>query len=151
MRYIGFLIHKLTEKDYLFIKKWPKYFTMEIDQKKILFVHGSPKDFTNGYIYPDTEINDFGNLPYDVIFMGHSHYAFKRDIKNKMYVNVGSCGLPRDSGDIASCALYDSVKNECIIYKVKLPTEKIINEFKDKVHDSVIGYFKKSKHISREY
>jgi predicted phosphodiesterase len=83
--------------------------------KKLLLVHGSPWDPLQGYVYPDSDLSLFSNLPYDYIFMGHTHHPFINSEPNICIVNTGSCGLPRDIGNLACFAVYD-----CTLDSVKL-------------------------------
>ncbi len=83
--------------------------------KRLLLVHGSPWDPLQGYVYPDTDLRDFGSLSYDYIFMGHTHRPFIRREAETCIVNTGSCGLPRDIGNLASFAVYD-----CAVDRVEL-------------------------------
>ncbi len=103
------------------------------DEGKYLFVHGSPRDPTNEYVFPEDVFDQrkmeicFGKVQ-NYCFMGHTHlpgvfttqcefispdecdysYAFGRE---KVLVNVGSVGQPRDD-DNRSCyaILYTSAK-----------------------------------------
>lgn len=83
--------------------------------KRLLLVHGSPWDPLQGYIYPDADFTDFRSLPFDYIFMGHTHRPFIRRESEVCIVNIGSCGLPRDIGHQASFAIYD-----CTLDRVEL-------------------------------
>jgi predicted phosphodiesterase len=91
------------------------------------FVHGSPRDFTNEYVFPEDAYNQrkmdalFGKVP-QYCFQGHTHLpgvfvadsnyefispeheaVFTYPLGNqKLMVNVGSVGQPRDE-DPRSC------------------------------------------------
>ena len=45
-----------------------------------LFVHGSPTDPLTGYIYPDSDLSEFSEIDADVVFMGHTHHPFVRQV-----------------------------------------------------------------------
>jgi putative phosphoesterase len=107
-----------------------------ICNKKVLFVHGSPNNLLNGYIYPDTELTQFGQ-EYDVIFMGHSHHSFIKKSGRTIFVNVGSVGLPRDCGSHQSFCIFDTEKKEIKIIKNKLKTEKILAKYGPSIDGAV--------------
>lgn len=98
----------LSQKNVDFLESWPLQRTFSINGVKILLVHGSPWDTYQGYVYPDSNINFFADLPYDIVFLGHTHRPFIRTVGNVKVVNVGSCGLPRDQGNLLSCAIYNT-------------------------------------------
>jgi len=116
----------MSEKNLSMIRKWVPFIEKKMFNKKLLFVHGSPWDPLNGYVYPDYQMEMFKNLNYDVIFMGHTHRPFLSRVDNKLIVNVGSCGLPRDQGNLLSFAIYDVAKNECEIYRIQINTEDLL-------------------------
>ena len=92
----------------------------------MLFVHGSPRDPLNGYVYPDTEMDSFEKLPYDAIFMGHTHRSFIKKAGEKIIANVGSCGLPRDVDNKLTVVLYDTTKNEAFIKGFEMNVAEVI-------------------------
>ena len=108
-----------------------------VGDKTLLFVHGSPWEPYEEYVYPDARFEPFNNVNADVVFMGHTHWPFVKKVKDKIIVNVGSCGLPRDIGRYASCAVYDSEKNDCQIFRVAFDSESIISKYQGRIHESV--------------
>jgi len=123
------------------ISKLLPYKQLEIEEKLILFVHGSPWNPLNGYVYPDTDLKRFFGLPFDIIFMGHTHMPFIHQSKGVTVVNVGSCGLPRDQGTLASCVLCDLESGQCEIVRIPLNIEAIQRKYENKIHPSVMDCF----------
>jgi len=82
-------------------------------------------------------------------FEGHTHHpsirkAFPWSIANTRSVsrvNVGSCGLPRDQGDLAACALLDLSKGQCEILRVPLDLDFILHRYGDSIHPDVRAVF----------
>jgi predicted phosphodiesterase len=99
------------------LQSWGNHLVLNTQDLSILFVHGSPNDFLNGYVYPDTDLDEFECQPYKYVFMGHTHRPFIKQSNNVCYVNVGSCGLPRDHGLYGSAAVMDLVSQECQIIR----------------------------------
>ena len=97
---------RMTKSQIDFVQSWPTSYRSECSAGKSLFVHGSPSDHLFGYMYPDTDLNDF-RVTEEFVFMGHTHRPFVRQSGGTTYVNVGSCGLPRDQGCFGSAAMFD--------------------------------------------
>ena len=114
----------------------------------LLFVHGSPRDPTNEYIFPEDVYNQrkmqtlFGRIT-GACFQGHTHipgvftanfdffapeecdYEY-RLTGEKVMVNVGSVGQPRD-GDSRAC--YVILNDEMVIFRrVEYPVEQTIEK-----------------------
>jgi putative phosphoesterase len=119
------------------IVSWPASRELAIGGRSLRLVHGSPADALNGYVYPDTDLTPFHNLPYDVVVMGHTHRPFVRQSGGKLFVNAGSVGLPRDRGDLAAFAVYDSDSHRAEIVRVPLNVDVILAAYGDRIHDSV--------------
>jgi len=64
----------------------------------LMCCHGSPTNKMNGYVYPDTDLNGVNGLEQNNVFLGHTHYPMMRFIGDKMIVNPGSLGQPRQGG-----------------------------------------------------
>jgi predicted phosphodiesterase len=92
-----------------YIKTRPDHLTLFPGDKQILLVHGSPSDYLSGYVYPDTDLEFFirGLNSINTVFMGHTHRPFIRRHRDVTFVNVGSCAMPRDSGEFGSACLFD--------------------------------------------
>jgi predicted phosphodiesterase len=112
---------------------------------KLLFVHGSPKDPTCGYVYPDSDLSVF-DTDADFVFMGNSHYPFIRKHQGVTYINVGSCGLPRDDGRYGSIALFDTDTGvaRIIRFDIRGSSAKTLAEVPD-VHGTVTALFDRKK------
>jgi predicted phosphodiesterase len=131
----------LSAEQASFVATWPRYLERDFPCGRALFVHGSPKDHQNGYVYPDTELADF-DVPYEFIFMGHTHRAFVREHNNRRFINVGSCGLPRDDGRYASAVLFDPANGNTRLIRLDLSFFDAANYLVDKdVHASVAELF----------
>lgn len=99
------------------ISAWPRRRTIETPRGKLLLIHGSPSDETYGYVYPDSELASFDVPTGTAVFMGNTHRPFVRESRGALFVNVGSCGLPRDVGKLGSACLYDAASGEAEIIR----------------------------------
>lgn len=145
---------QLSDDDLAFAASWPD--TLEIDYPagKTLYVHGSPTDNLNGYIYPDSDLSKIcENSPYRFIFCGHTHRPFISTHGKTTVINVGSCGLPRDVGKLGSAALFDQETGNVRILRFDIDLA-VRNILKNGVtlDESVIQLFdRKSQHFVGEY
>jgi predicted phosphodiesterase len=124
------------------MKCWLPYHIDSFDGIKALFVHGSPWNPLQGYIYPDSPERYYSNPQYDFIFFAHSHRPFVAANKHTVMVNAGSCGLPRDIGNSPSFVIFDTLTKEVKIIRLKLPVQNLLTDLESKdVHSDVLNCF----------
>lgn len=129
----------------------------------VLFVHGSPRGPTNEYVFPEDTQNIkkmeklFSLIPH-LCFQGHTHVpgVFTTDLRfvrpvdtgagygvgdqsQRLMINVGSVGQPRD-GDPRSCyAVYDEERVE--FRRVEYDIEKTVKAIEAEPElDDFLGY-----------
>lgn len=97
---------RLSQYEKGILRTWPT--SRLLYGGKLLAVHGSPSNPVNGYVYPDSNLDEHV-VPAGVQFvvMGHTHRADVRRHGPVLYVNPGSCGLPRDIRSSGSVAILD--------------------------------------------
>jgi putative phosphoesterase len=125
------------------IKSWPSVIQCEFEGTRVMFCHGSPLDHTEGYVYEDTDLSVF-TPEVDLVFMGNTHRPFIRKSNDVTYVNVGSCGLPRDDGTLGSVAVFDIERGDIDIlrFTIENETSKVLSGVPF-VHESVIETIKR--------
>lgn len=102
------------------LKRLPRDFSMTFDGLNIAFFHGSPWSPLEEYVYPDcTSLSRFSQVPYDYVFLGHTHYQMIKSLGSTTIVNPGSCGLPRD-GDYRSGAAIFHIGSDIRIELLRL-------------------------------
>lgn len=140
--------NRLSDEDMEFISS----FREMVSSKKMTYVHGSPRNPTSEYIMPTDPVysqdkmeNIFSLLEH-ACFVGHTHFAglflkssmsFYKAVglgnsaslvpKEKLIVNVGSVGQPRD-GDPSACYVVVDNKNikwRRVPYDFKATMQKI--------------------------
>lgn len=111
---------RLNDADFEFLSSLPEQREVEIDGTRCLFLHGSPSEPVFGYVYPDTDLAPFTSGSWDVVFMGNTHRPFVRKFGGKTFVNVGSCGLPRDNSDKGCACLFDTESGEVRFFHFSL-------------------------------
>ncbi|MFA4985680.1 MAG: metallophosphoesterase family protein [Candidatus Brocadiia bacterium] len=116
-------------KDIDFVNHIKRNFIDHKMEDGILYCHGSPRDFTREYVFPDTGLDPekvrevFDPLEW-VAFVGHTHHPgvltpegdfyypeeldfYFRLGRKKCILNVGSVGQPRDGDPRACYATFD--------------------------------------------
>jgi putative phosphoesterase len=128
---------QITDELLSFIHIWPRHIELEHPAGSALFIHGSPNDYTNEYVYPDTDLEKF-SVNQSFVFMGHTHRPFIKRIGATTYVNVGSCGLPRDHGAYGSAVLFDEKLGEIqlVRFDIRSSTHNWLQNF-EYVHESI--------------
>lgn len=107
-----------------FLESWPQSVEEHYLAGKVSYIHGSPNDLLNGYVYPDSSLEQF-EPDCDFVFMGHTHRPFIRHEAGTTYVNVGSCGLPRDDGRYVSAAIFDENSGDVEIIRLGVPERPV--------------------------
>lgn len=137
----------LTSRQLEMISSWPALRREVIDGLKLLMVHGSPVDPTYGYVYPDTDLADFAPGA-DWVFMGNTHHPFIREHAGTCYINIGSCGMPRDDGRYGSVALLDTKTRSARILRFDISVEcrQVLEQF-PMVHPSVRDVYERRRPV----
>lgn len=91
------------------LKTWPARLDLPLPGGMLRLVHGSPAEPTFGYVQPDTPLVPFGARAGDIWVCANTHRPFRREAGGAIFVNTGSCGLPRDDGRYGCVCLLDTV------------------------------------------
>lgn len=134
-RNVKFMYNELTRENLEFIKKLPHCLTVEYDDVKILFAHGSPKSVEEQLHREKRDLLDFytKNLKEDALIFGHTHEKmWYETINNKLVVNTGCCGVtPFYIGEAEYVILeinngkIENVELKLIDYDINIVKEKI--------------------------
>tara|TARA_B110000046_G_scaffold112510_1_gene119669 strand:+ start:705 stop:1415 length:711 start_codon:yes stop_codon:yes gene_type:complete len=130
----------ISESNVDFIKNMPVSITLDVDGLELLFVHGSYNDSTFGYLYKDKiDEQQVSEQNFSICFCGHTHHSYVKQFDEKIIVNVGSIGLPRDIGNQGSFVVYDTNQKTINLERFKINVSKIKTKYLGKVHYSVIS------------
>lgn len=130
---LNLVADEISNSQLQFIKGWKTEMQFTLNNKQFYLTHGSPQDKLNGYIYPDSDLNILCDNEYDVIITGHTHRPVIKNCAEKMFINVGSVGLPRDVGNLSSFLMYDSSTDVFEICRISFDESTIWNN----IHSSV--------------
>jgi hypothetical protein len=61
--------------------------------------------------------------------MANTHYPLIARRGKTLILNPGSCGLPRDDGDQAACAVYDTAAHTARIFRVAMDPRAVLERF----------------------
>lgn len=127
----------LSQDHLKWISSWPEKRVLNVGDQDIVLYHGSPTDNIFGYVYPDSDLNEFKAQEASIIVTANTHRPFIKEHQGKTYVNIGSMGLPRDHGGYGSFATLDTNNHEFNLYRFKLNTQEILDQYGSFIHDSV--------------
>lgn len=103
-------IKTLTNSQIDWLRYLPKEKDIVVDGLQVKLCHGAPEN-PDKYLYPTTEKTTLKNNcieGYDFIFIGHSHYPFNYTHNGCHLINVGSAGMSKDIGSLASWGILDT-------------------------------------------
>lgn len=141
---IGEARKRIEPRWHAWIETWPVELPIVVDGVRLLLVHGSPADPLGGYVYPDSSLDSFHALPYDVVLMGQTHRPFTARAGDVSVVNVGSSGMPRDAGHLASCAVYDTATRTAEILRVPFDADAVAAKVEGQVDPSVSAMLRRT-------
>jgi predicted phosphodiesterase len=96
--------------------------------------HGSPWDKMDGYVYPDSTLDNFLDFSPSIFLLGHTHYPMAKEIGGKLVINPGSLGQPRNGG-WPTYAVLDSSTKKVEFREVIYNKSELINRI-DEIGDS---------------
>lgn len=139
---------QLPEAALVDIASWKPIKEVAIAGRQLLLVHGSPWNPLEEYVYQDSDFVRFSELEFDAVFMGHTHRPFiERSSIGMLIVNVGSCGLPRDRGNMAACAIYDASIHSCEIFRLEFNANYFKAVYSELLHTSVTNCLNKYENL----
>ncbi len=113
-----------------YMKNLPLSISFSSHSRKIAIFHATPSK-NNMYWYeerPDKFFLDMAKkTDADILIYGHTHKPYRKDLNNKIFINVGSVGKPKD-GDTRTCVTIidissDNVKTDFV--RIPYDLEKV--------------------------
>ena len=133
-------VHELREENRIFLENLPSTITLNIANKNLLFVHGSPNKI-NEYLFKDGDntLNIMNSISSDVLICAHTHIPGIKEFANKVYVNCGSIGKSKIGRPNITYCILNINKQE----GMKVQIKEIPYEFNKIVKDMTILDFPK--------
>jgi len=120
---ISWTMENTGEASNKFMLSLPDKMVKEIDGRKVIFVHGSPRKL-NEYLYedvPDTDIIPMlQEADAGVLVCGHTHLPYHRVIDGRHVINAGSVGRPKHGDPQAVYALIE-IRSDIRVNFIKIP------------------------------
>ncbi|WP_461207313.1 metallophosphoesterase family protein [Clostridium sp. DL1XJH146] len=123
-------VNEVSENNKKILKTLPEKHTIDINGKTVKFVHGSTRK-VNEYLLEDSQSANevMEENDWDVLFCGHTHIPYIKKVKEKILVNVGSVGRPKNGTQNIYYAIMDTNNNDEInveIVEIKHSNAKLI-------------------------
>lgn len=137
----------LSDADLAEIASWPLQRCIADGGLDLWMMHGSPTDLSRGYVYPDTDLEFFARPAGSITVIGNTHWPFWRSSAGgAWFLNPGSCGMPRDCGDLGSVAILDTGSGSAHIlrFDIKASTRQALARCAP-VHESVVALFERPR------
>jgi putative phosphoesterase len=114
---------RLTRESREYIQSLPEGAKFAAGPVTTAAFHGSPES-VDEYIYED-DVGEhlFDRLEESVLILGHTHVPFARRVLEKMVVNPGAVGQPRDGDPRASYAVLDTPRMSFRVRRVEYDIE----------------------------
>lgn len=117
---------KLAAKQINYLASLPVTRPLTLADRRFLLVHGTPRDPLDEYAANDPNFwaRRLERVEADVICVGHTHQPYVLNVGNKMVINPGSVGQPRDGSPAASYAIWEDGRVE--LKRIPYPVEETL-------------------------
>ncbi|OLS23540.1 MAG: hypothetical protein HeimC3_24460 [Candidatus Heimdallarchaeota archaeon LC_3] len=128
---IQYSIDKISVDDKKVLNNLSPIETVTIDEKSVQFCHGSPQfpldEYTFNFTSQQDAIFEFMNfIDINILFLGHTHIPYIREVNGKIIANPGSSSQPRDGDNRPSYIVFDIKNGLGKIERVSYDYEQII-------------------------
>jgi putative phosphoesterase len=117
---------RLDEADLRYLSGLPVSRTLTLENTRFLLVHATPRDPLDEYAPADADFwaRRLENVEADVVCVGHTHQAYVLEVGDKLVINPGSVGQPRDGDPRAAFAVLEDFKVD--LRRVEYPVEDTV-------------------------
>ena len=117
---------RISTDDRRFLGALPVSRRVTVDGVKYLMVHATPRDPMDEYSIADVDFwsRRLVGVDAQVICVGHTHHPFILEVGDKLVINPGSVGQPRDGDPRASYAIIENQRVE--LKRVEYPVENTV-------------------------
>lgn len=117
---------RISAEDRRFLGALPVSKRVTLDGTKFLMVHATPRDPLDEYSIADVDFwsRRLVDVDAQVICVGHTHYPYILEVGNKLVINPGSVGQPRDGDPRAGYAIIENQRVE--LKRIEYPVEDTV-------------------------
>ena len=117
---------RISADDRRFLGNLPVSKRVTLDGVKYLMVHATPRDPMDEYSIADVDFwsRRLVGVDAQVICVGHTHHPFTLEVGDKLVINPGSVGQPRDGDPRASYAIIENHRVE--LKRIEYPVENTV-------------------------
>ncbi len=145
---------RLGEEDLRFLSRLPVTQMLTLDDTRFLLVHATPRDPLDEWGPPDPAFWErrLQDVEADVVCVGHTHLPYVLEVGEKLVINPGSLGQPRDGDPRGSYAIIEDYKVE--LRRLEYPVEETVRVIEesglpDDVRETLIDVFRTGQVPSR--
>jgi putative phosphoesterase len=109
-----------------FLGSMPTTKRFTLDNTRFLLVHATPRDPLDEYAIADADFwsRRLEDVDAHVICVGHTHHPYVVEVGDKVVINPGSVGQPRDGDPRASYAIIENQRVE--LKRIEYPVENTV-------------------------
>jgi putative phosphoesterase len=117
---------RIAPADRRYLGALPVSKRLTVDNTRFLLVHATPRDPLDEYAIADVDFwsRRLGDVDAQVICVGHTHHPYVLEVGDKLVVNPGSVGQPRDGDPRASYAVIDNQRVE--LKRIEYPVDDTV-------------------------
>lgn len=117
---------RLSTEDLRFLARMPVTQALTLEDTRYLLVHATPRDPLDEYAAADVAFwtRRLEGVEADVVCVGHTHQPYVLEVGDKLVINPGSVGQPRDGDPRAAYAIVE--QNRVELRRIEYPVEATI-------------------------
>jgi putative phosphoesterase len=117
---------RLEEDEVRWLSRLPVTRMATLDNTRFLLVHATPRDPLDEWAPADVDFwaRRLEHVDADVVCVGHTHQPYVLEVGDKLVINPGSVGLPRDGDPRASYAVLEDYKVD--LKRIEYPVEDAV-------------------------
>lgn len=106
---------------------------LDVEGRRLVLAHGALDDPLQGRVHDASDVPGLDDMDADAVLVGHTHRPMLYQGGGTLLLNPGSCGLPRDQGDLPAFAVLDLDTMRARVHRLRWATA--VND--PRVHPSV--------------
>ena len=117
---------RISADDRRFLGSLPVSKRVTLDGVRYLMVHATPRDPLDEYAIADVDFwsRRLADVDAQVICVGHTHHPYILEVGDKLVINPGSVGQPRDGDPRVSYAIIENQRVE--LKRIEYPVEDTV-------------------------